>query len=231
MLCDGLDWCGGTARTSGGVLHSCCCLRHRFHPWIFCCASRAYPPHHAQAMPAVHGPPVPSRCLLHFLRCQLDAQAATHQPKAPRQKVSLSPQCRAFSHSPSRRAAPRPLSDRHSTHERHHVQSRELTTSASRQNFWRKLRPSQPSKPLQHDDIPPLPTYEDHGGLGGRVARANELKLRCTEFDENGNILLVDEEFRKSELIAKVCGQGGVMSARLTEPVLSSTAGSAKDRQ
>jgi hypothetical protein len=28
--------------------------------------------------------------------------------------------------------------------------------------------------------------------------------LRCTEFDENGNVTLVNGEFRKSELIAKV---------------------------
>jgi magnesium transporter len=33
---------------------------------------------------------------------------------------------------------------------------------------------------------------------------ANEQKLRCTEFDENGNVVLVNGEFKKSELIAKV---------------------------
>jgi magnesium transporter len=33
---------------------------------------------------------------------------------------------------------------------------------------------------------------------------SNELKLRCTEFDENGNVTLVNGEFKKSELIAKV---------------------------
>ena len=32
---------------------------------------------------------------------------------------------------------------------------------------------------------------------------ANEQKLRCTEFDENGNVVLVNGEFKKSELIAK----------------------------
>ena len=30
------------------------------------------------------------------------------------------------------------------------------------------------------------------------------MKLRCTEFDENGNVTVVDGEFKKSELIAKV---------------------------
>ena len=33
---------------------------------------------------------------------------------------------------------------------------------------------------------------------------SNELKLRCTEFDENGNVTLTNADFRKSELIAKV---------------------------
>lgn len=34
---------------------------------------------------------------------------------------------------------------------------------------------------------------------------ASEPRLRCTEVDENGNVILVDGEFKKSELIAKVC--------------------------
>lgn len=45
---------------------------------------------------------------------------------------------------------------------------------------------------------------DDNSGLGGRIIKpSNELKLRCTEFDENGNVTLVNGEFRKSELIAK----------------------------
>jgi len=46
---------------------------------------------------------------------------------------------------------------------------------------------------------------DDDAGLGGRIIKpSSELKLRCTEFDENGNVTLVNGEFRKSELIAKV---------------------------
>lgn len=33
---------------------------------------------------------------------------------------------------------------------------------------------------------------------------SNELRLRCTEFDSNGDVTLVNGEFKKSELIAKV---------------------------
>jgi len=56
------------------------------------------------------------------------------------------------------------------------------------------------------------PAPDDHptgpSGFGsslGRMTRAaNELKMRCTELDEHGNVTLVSGEFKKSELIAKV---------------------------
>ena len=38
--------------------------------------------------------------------------------------------------------------------------------------------------------------------LAGKAT--NEPRLRCTEFDNNGNVTLVNGEFKKSELIAKV---------------------------
>lgn len=68
-------------------------------------------------------------------------------------------------------------------------------------------------KPAPHrDEMPPLPGFLDDGTDGSMLnfARsvsakaANEMKLRCTEFDENGNVTLVNGEFKKSELIAKV---------------------------
>lgn len=59
---------------------------------------------------------------------------------------------------------------------------------------------------------PPVTTFTDDGAEGnlfnlGRTLASktlNEPRLRCTEFDENGNVTLVNGEFRKSELIAKV---------------------------
>jgi magnesium transporter len=67
-------------------------------------------------------------------------------------------------------------------------------------------------KPLKSDDLP-LGSFLEDGGetptfsLGRNMSpkSANEAKLRCTEFDENGNVVLVNGEFKKSELIAKVC--------------------------
>lgn len=41
-------------------------------------------------------------------------------------------------------------------------------------------------------------------GRGLAAKASNELRIRCTEFDTNGNVTLVNGEFRKSELIAKV---------------------------
>lgn len=78
--------------------------------------------------------------------------------------------------------------------------------------IWRKFGRGAPQKgpPLMPDDLPGFKMVEDSGdsmfNLGRKLsAKAqNEPKLKCTEFDENGNVVLVNEGFRKSELIAKV---------------------------
>ena len=55
---------------------------------------------------------------------------------------------------------------------------------------------------------PPLPSFLDdvNGTSLGRskATKVNELKLRCTEFNEDGKVTLVNGEFKKTELIAKV---------------------------
>ena len=66
---------------------------------------------------------------------------------------------------------------------------------------WRKR-----SSSYQEDgnSLPPLsPFLDDDANLGKRMRSANELRLRCTEIDEHGNVTLVNGEFKKSELIAK----------------------------
>lgn len=62
---------------------------------------------------------------------------------------------------------------------------------------------------LKPDDLPERPSFLDDvsGAVLGRskLAKAsNEMKLRCTELDENGKVTVVNGEFKKSELIAKV---------------------------
>ena len=74
------------------------------------------------------------------------------------------------------------------------------------QKLWNFNR-DKPQRRLKPDDLPPLPAFMSDGTttLGRSAGKAsNELKLRCTEFDENGNVTLVNGEFKKSELIAKV---------------------------
>lgn len=46
------------------------------------------------------------------------------------------------------------------------------------------------------------PNFSIARGLAAKAS--NELRLRCTEFDSSGNVTLVNGEFKKSELIAKV---------------------------
>lgn len=46
------------------------------------------------------------------------------------------------------------------------------------------------------------PNFSIARGLAAKAS--NELRLRCTEFDSGGNVTLVNGEFKKSELIAKV---------------------------
>ncbi|KAK7549427.1 putative magnesium ion transporter [Phyllosticta citricarpa] len=70
---------------------------------------------------------------------------------------------------------------------------------------WAKKRKAAYGR-LQPDDLPKRKDgfAPDETGNMARVLRPiNEPRLRCTEFDENGNVTLVNGEFRKSELIAK----------------------------
>ncbi|KAK7536240.1 putative magnesium ion transporter [Phyllosticta citribraziliensis] len=70
---------------------------------------------------------------------------------------------------------------------------------------WSKKRKATYGR-LQPDDLPQRKDgfAPDETGNMARVLRPiNEPRLRCTEFDENGNVTLVNGEFRKSELIAK----------------------------
>ena len=162
-------------------------------------------------MKSRHGVPVPSTALLRFLRVQLEPEISLchRRPHFRANTTLLSQQCRAHS-------AVRSITQ--VSRSPHHPPTRDFTTITSlREGFWRRLRPSktpsnraQPSnRPLEQDDLPPLQGFLDdaNAGLGSRgilkSSAQNELKLRCTEFDENGNVTLVNGEFKKSELIAK----------------------------
>jgi len=150
----------------------------------------------------------PSPSLLCFLRRQLESQTCGNASAIlPSRHTPWCQQGRALtslSH-PSTSRGPR-----FTNHDRQRLATRHFcTTTPLRDNFWRKLRPASRKnggRSLGQDDLPPLQGFlDDDAGLGGRIIKpSSELKLRCTEFDENGNVTLVNGEFRKSELIAKV---------------------------
>lgn len=123
----------------------------------------------------------PSANLLRFLRNQLNLQIPNQVTRTSRTVASpLGHQCRAFTSTPN-----------------------------PQRNLWNRLRGASKPKPAQKalrpDDLPPLKGFlDDSTGLGGRIIKpSNELKLRCTELDENGNVTLVNGEFKKSELISR----------------------------
>ena len=85
--------------------------------------------------------------------------------------------------------------------------TRYVSTEAGQWRSWwtQKGKKERGWKP---GDLPPLPSFWDDVGSGpgrSKLGKAgNELRLRCTEIDENGNVTTVNGEFKKSELMDKV---------------------------
>ena len=75
--------------------------------------------------------------------------------------------------------------------------------------FWKRNGDRDQDRARKGHGLPPLPSFLDDAA-GTSLERkkpgkpGSELKLRCTEIDENGNVTTVNGEFKKSELIAKV---------------------------
>ncbi|KAI0542759.1 cora-domain-containing protein [Xylaria digitata] len=70
------------------------------------------------------------------------------------------------------------------------------------------FRARRPGRPLEPDDLPEVDREGDNNSMFNTHRQlskkaASEPRLRCTEVDENGNVILVDGEFKKSELIAR----------------------------
>ena len=78
-----------------------------------------------------------------------------------------------------------------------------------KRSIWKRNSGRRSDADAKARELPPLPSFlDDTGGTTlGRTKAAkpgSELKLRCTEIDNNGNVITVNGEFKKSELIAKV---------------------------
>ncbi|KAI1427404.1 cora-domain-containing protein [Xylaria sp. FL1777] len=71
-----------------------------------------------------------------------------------------------------------------------------------------RLRSQRPGRPLEPDDLPDADREGNNNSMFNTRRQlskmaASEPRLRCTEVDENGGVIFVDGEFKKSELIAK----------------------------
>ncbi|KAJ5557179.1 hypothetical protein N7494_001094 [Penicillium frequentans] len=82
--------------------------------------------------------------------------------------------------------------------------------STARRPFLKRLLDLRKSKTAEYKNTQNGPAWIDEGtdgmfniGRGLAAKASNELRIRCTEFDSNGNVTLVNGEFRKLELIAK----------------------------
>ncbi|KAJ5663143.1 hypothetical protein N7507_003874 [Penicillium longicatenatum] len=82
--------------------------------------------------------------------------------------------------------------------------------STARRPFLKRLFDLRKSKTAEYKNTQNGPAWIDEGtdgifniGRGLAAKASNELRIRCTEFDNNGNVTLVNGEFRKLELIAK----------------------------
>lgn len=92
-----------------------------------------------------------------------------------------------------------------------HAADRRAFSTTSSSKAWELFRRRKPREPRSIPPPPPLsevmgdaPIPIGFESLGRMTRAANELKMRCTELDEHGNVTMVSGEFKKSELIAKV---------------------------
>ncbi|GKU00021.1 mitochondrial inner membrane magnesium transporter mrs2 [Fusarium langsethiae] len=75
-------------------------------------------------------------------------------------------------------------------------------------NSFFKFAGKKNDKALKPDDLPNHDEFGDNSSIFNNrrtlaAKAASEPRLRCTEVDEHGNVILVDGEFKKTELIAK----------------------------
>lgn len=159
-----------------------------------------------QALPLGRAP-IPSPAVLRFLKIQAEclpflashSQLRRHHHAAPDNSRLHDWKCLE---------ARRPW--RLSEQRTHATAFRGFGSSANNLRWQRPWLQARQKKtgPLQPNDLPPLTSFLDDEGtsttLGRIVKPTNELRMRCTEFDGDGNVTLVNGAFKKSELIAKV---------------------------
>ncbi|KAF2753338.1 cora-domain-containing protein, partial [Pseudovirgaria hyperparasitica] len=173
----------------------------------------------------------PSPSLLHFLRAQTEAHfesttlaSGRFYNAAFQQRTLRINGCRNISVHATCRPSLGPVSDPAVHHKESQYTLRQRITgcrkpgillSCQRRHFF-NLRLSKlrrlfwvKDNDCSHDPHTaghsPLPAFLDdsNDALRRRLRATNDQRLRCTEFDEHGNVTLVNGEFKKTDLIAK----------------------------
>jgi len=159
-----------------------------------------------QALPFVRAP-VPSHAVLNFLRIQAECLPflASHSQVRRNHHHATSHTSRTHILTSIQRKTLSRVVEKQTVHS----SCRGFWNSATKSRWQRPWQQARPKKtaPLQPNDLPPLPRLLDDAGaasLGRIVKPTNELRMRCTEFDGDGKVTLVNGAFKKSELIAKV---------------------------
>ncbi|KAI0187993.1 hypothetical protein EV127DRAFT_435161 [Xylaria flabelliformis] len=176
-------------------------------------------------------PPVPSVGLLRFLRQQTQSfgffypnhdvsslavaptsrrsQCAARCPPAPLQAGLLDFQSLIPARSPRTVRVKRSPYPNLASRRQHNPSDRKPTPC---QPTWKErlwgFGTRRPGRPLEPDDLPDADRDGGNNSMFNTPRQlskkaASEPRLRCTEVDENGNVILVDSEFKKSELIAR----------------------------
>ena len=83
-------------------------------------------------------------------------------------------------------------------------------STESEETQWRKWLGSKVTEQVNSADISSMPSSYSSSTNDSALrsllkAAPSDLRLRCTEFDENGKAVVTNGEFKKQELIAKVC--------------------------
>lgn len=166
-------------------------------------------------MKGVSGLKAPSISVLRYLQQQLDTPTTSAiLSKSFRRQSSLLCSTRCLIKQPQNQRRSSGYGDQRFAHVKHQSQHENRgiarqtfsTSHTFKDNLWSRavFGRRTPQEGYRDDDLLPLLGLDDNSGLGGRILKpSNELKMRCTEFDENGNVVLVSGEFKKHELIAK----------------------------
>ncbi|KAJ3472991.1 hypothetical protein NLG97_g10586 [Lecanicillium saksenae] len=141
-----------------------------------------------------------------YKRTASSSEPAPSQPRALERSLPSSPLCRPRQQPPSPQRRGFSSSARLSGWYRSGKENKPDPASTWQERLW-GMAARRGFKPLKPDDLPGHEEFE-HGSMfnSRRVMTAKaaaEPRLRCTEVDEKGQVILVDGEFKKSELIAK----------------------------